>query len=128
VPETTTDTGTTVTASLRVAVSVAEALAGKFGPDDTLFVYAQALEGPPMPLAIVRQRAADLPVEVTLDDSMAMMPAMKLSAFPRVKLQARISKSGNAQPESGDLTGLLLDVELATSTQPLQLVIDSVVP
>jgi cytochrome c-type biogenesis protein CcmH len=118
----------TVAVSLRVSVSVATDLAGKFGPEDTLFVYAQAIDGPPMPLAVVRNRAGALPVEVTLDDSMAMMPAMKLSAFPRVKLQARISKSGNAQPESGDLTGLLADIEIATSSQPLNLVIDTVMP
>ena len=118
----------TVAVSLRVSVSVATDLAGKFGPEDTLFVYAQAIDGPPMPLAVVRNRAGALPIEVTLDDSMAMMPAMKLSAFPRVKLQARISKSGNAQPESGDLTGLLADIEIATSSQPLNLVIDTVMP
>jgi len=118
----------TVAVSLRVAVSVATDLAGKFGPEDTLFVYAQAIDGPPMPLAVVRNQAGALPVEVTLDDSMAMMPAMKLSAFPRVKLQARISKSGNAQPESGDLTGVLADIEIATSSQPLNLVIDTIMP
>ncbi len=118
----------TVAVALRVAVSVATDLTGKFGPEDTLFVYAQAIDGPPMPLAVVRNRAGALPIEVTLDDSMAMMPAMKLSAFPRVKLQARISKSGNAVPESGDLTGLLADIEIATSTQPINLVIDTVMP
>ncbi len=117
-----------VAVSVRVAVSVAPELTDKFGPDDTLFVYAQALAGPPMPLAVARSRAGDLPMEVTLDDSMAMMPTMKLSSFDQVKLQARISKSGNAQPEPGDLIGVLSAVDVRATTQPLALVIESVIP
>ena len=111
--------------SLRVAVDVAETLTGKYSPDDTLFVYAQAIDGPPMPLAVSRHKASELPLEVTLDDSMAMMPAMKLSAFAKVKLQARISKTGNAQPEPGDLVGVIEPVDVS-AREPMTITIDSI--
>jgi cytochrome c-type biogenesis protein CcmH len=58
-----------------------------------------------MPLAIVRKTAADLPLTVRLDDSMAMTPTMKLSAFPQVVVGARISKAGTAMPQAGDVQG-----------------------
>lgn len=93
------------TASVRVRVTLDPALAGRVRPDDTLFVYARAAEGPRMPLAIARLRAADIPAEVTLDDSMAMSPQMRLSAFPSVLVGARISRSGDATPQPGDLEG-----------------------
>lgn len=117
----------TDTISLRVGVTVSAELTGLYSPEDTLFVYAQALDGPPMPLAVVRDKAGALPLEVVLDDSMAMMPTMKLSGFAKVKLQARISKSGNAQPVAGDLIGVLGEVDVA-GVDKLNLVIDSVVP
>jgi len=91
--------------SVRVRVSLDPALKDKASPDDTLFIYARAVQGPRMPLAIVRKRVADLPVDVTLDDSMAMSPAMVLSRFSKVMVGARISKSGQAMPASGDLQG-----------------------
>jgi cytochrome c-type biogenesis protein CcmH len=80
-------------------------LAGKVGPDDTVFIFARAAEGPRMPLAILRKRVGDLPVQFTLDDSMAMGPQMKLSTFPRVVVGARVSKTANATPQPGDLQG-----------------------
>jgi cytochrome c-type biogenesis protein CcmH len=92
-------------AAIRVKVSLAPALAASAAPQDTLFVFARAAEGPPMPLAVQRLKAADLPTAVTLDDSMAMMPSMRLSAFPKVVVGARISKSGQATPAAGDLEG-----------------------
>ena len=86
-------------------VKLAPELAGKVAPSDTVFIFARAAEGPRMPLAIVRKRGSDLPVQFTLDDSMAMAPQMKLSAFPRVVIGARVSKSANASPQPGDLQG-----------------------
>lgn len=80
-------------------------LAGKVAPTDTVFIFARAAEGPRMPLAILRKQARDLPVTFVLDDSMAMAPQMKLSAFPRVVVGARVSKSANATPQPGDLQG-----------------------
>lgn len=90
---------------IQVQVSLAEELQGKFSPNDTLFVFARALEGPPMPLAVKRLQAKDLPTSLTLDDSMAMMEQMRLSNFAQVVVGARISRSGNAVPQSGDLQG-----------------------
>lgn len=92
-------------AALNVTVRLDPALAPKVQPGDTLFVFARAAEGPRMPLAIARQPAGTGPVQVKLDDSMAMTPQMKLSSFPQVVVVARISRKGSATPEAGDLEG-----------------------
>jgi cytochrome c-type biogenesis protein CcmH len=92
-------------ASVSGSVSLAPALAAKARPDDTVFIFARATEGPRMPLAILRKQVKDLPLAFTLDDSMAMTPAAKLSSTPRVVVGARISASGNATPQPGDLQG-----------------------
>ena len=91
--------------SVTVEVSLAEPLWPQADVKDSIFIYAKAVSGPPMPLAAHRARVEDLPLTVTLDDSMAMIPAMKLSGFPEVTVGARISKSGQAIPQSGDLEG-----------------------
>jgi len=90
---------------ITVEVKLDPALASKANPEDTLFVYAKAVGGPPMPLAIIRKQVKDLPLKVTLDDSMAMTPRARLSGFERVYVGARISKAGNATAEAGDLQG-----------------------
>lgn len=92
--------------TLSGTVTLSEALKSKTSPEDTLFVLARATQGPKMPLAIMRLQVKDLPVKFTLDDSSAMMPQMKLSNFDEVVVIARISKSGNAMPEPGDLQGM----------------------
>jgi len=91
--------------SVSGTVTLAPALAGKAQPEDTLFVFARAAEGPRMPLAILRKQVRDLPLTFTLDDSMAMTPAARLSSVPRVVVGARISKAGDATPRPGDLQG-----------------------
>jgi cytochrome c-type biogenesis protein CcmH len=98
---------------VKVEVSLDATLKKAVQAADTVFIYAQALSGPKMPLAIVRKQVSDLPLVVTLDDSTAMMPKMKLSTFKNVKLMARISKSGNAMPQAGDLIGAVEEVILA---------------
>lgn len=90
-------------ASISGVVRLDESLMVDAAVDDTLFVYARAAKGPRMPLAIVRKKVKDLPLEFTLNDSMAMNPAMKLSNFKEVVVGARISKSGNAMPQPGDM-------------------------
>ncbi len=113
--------------SLSLHVTLDEGLQDKVNPDDTVFVFARAAQGPRMPLAIVRKQVRDLPLDVVLDDSMAMSPAMSLSRFPQVSVEARVSRSGNAMTESGDLRGA---VDSATPGQSgtVQVTIDTVVP
>jgi cytochrome c-type biogenesis protein CcmH len=83
-------------AQLTVMVDLAPALKDQVEPSDSVFVFARAASGPPMPLAVKRLTVADLPVEVSLSDSDAMMPQLKISGFAEVQLVARISRSGNA--------------------------------
>ena len=98
-------TNPAATSTITGVVSLSPALATKVAPDDTVFIFARAAEGPRMPLAIVRRKASELPIRFTLDDSTAMSPEMKLSKFAQVVVGARISKSGNAMPQPGDLVG-----------------------
>jgi cytochrome c-type biogenesis protein CcmH len=98
--------------TLSVQVSLAPKLQKAVAAEDTVFIYAQAISGPKMPLAIVRKHVSDLPLTVSLNDSMAMMPNMKLSNFASVKLLARISKSGNAMTQPNDLIGIIEQVNL----------------
>jgi cytochrome c-type biogenesis protein CcmH len=120
-----TDSGSA--AALSVSVSLDPQLAAAAAAEDTVFIFARATQGPRMPLAIVRKQVKDLPVTVTLDDSMAMMPAMKLSNFEQVDIGARISKSGNAMPESGDLQGIVSPIA-TQSSETIQVTINSNVP
>ncbi|WP_295580912.1 c-type cytochrome biogenesis protein CcmI [uncultured Lamprocystis sp.] len=99
---------------IQVSVTLAPELAAQVNPTDTLFIYARAAAGPPMPLAVSRATAADLPATVTLDNSSAVMPAMRLSSFPQVIVGARISRSGQATPGQGDLEGQVGPLDSAT--------------
>jgi cytochrome c-type biogenesis protein CcmH len=107
-------------------VSLAPALAAKAAPDDTVYIFARAANGPRMPLAILRKQVRDLPATFALDDTMAMSDAAKLSGFPEVVVGARISKSGNAAPQSGDLEGSSPPVKVGASG--VSVVIDSARP
>jgi cytochrome c-type biogenesis protein CcmH len=112
---------------LTVEVRLDPKLQSQLDPDATLFIFARAAEGPPMPLAIERLNASDLPVTVVLDDSKGMLPNLQLGMFPQVVVGARVSKSGNATPQSGDLEAVSEPIEV-TRTQPVLLDIDRVVP
>ena len=92
-------------AGIEVEVRLDPEWASQAGPEDTVFVFARALQGPPMPLAAVRARVKELPLRIRLDDESAMMPQMKLSNFEQVLVGARISKAGTAIAQSGDLFG-----------------------
>jgi cytochrome c-type biogenesis protein CcmH len=113
-------------ASISGRVSLAPALAARVSPDDTVFIFARAVDGPRMPLAIVKRRAAELPLSFSLDDSLAMSPETKLSAHAQVVVGARISRSGNALPQSGDLEGQ--SAPLANRAAGIELQIDRVRP
>lgn len=107
-------------------VTLSTALAAQAGPQDTLFIVARAANGPRIPLAVLRKRAADLPADFVLDDALAMSPELKLSGFAEVLVIARISKSGNPIAQSGDLQGVSPPVKVGA--KGLAIVIDSVVP
>jgi cytochrome c-type biogenesis protein CcmH len=109
--------------SITGSVQLAPALAAKAAPTDTVFVFARAASGPRMPLAIVRKQVKDLPLAFALDDSMSMMPNMRLSTVGDVVVGARISKSGNATPQPGDLQSATQPARLGTSG--LQVTIDT---
>ncbi|MCK5896679.1 MAG: c-type cytochrome biogenesis protein CcmI [Cocleimonas sp.] len=109
--------------SIVVTVTLSEQFKSQVSATDTVFIYAKAMAGPPMPLAAKRIQVKDLPITLTLDDSLAMIPTMKLSAFPRVKLGARVSKTGNAISVNGDFYTEKKDI-LVGSKQIL--VIDSI--
>jgi cytochrome c-type biogenesis protein CcmH len=112
-------------AGVRGTVRLSENLKQNASPGDTLFIFARAAEGPPMPLAVLRRQVRDLPASFALDDSMAMAPGAKLSNFPRVVVGARISRSGNATPRPGDLQGSSAPV--ANDARGVSVLIDTVV-
>ncbi len=114
--------------AIQLNVRVAAALAAKIAPGDIVYVFARAAEGPKMPLAISRFAASELPKTVTLDDSMGMMPTLKLSQQDRIVIGARISRSGNATPQSGDFEVLTGALERAAIQAPIDLEIATVVP
>jgi cytochrome c-type biogenesis protein CcmH len=86
-------------------ISLSAALKAKASPNDAVFVYATPANGDRMPLAIMKTTVSQLPLNFTLDDSTAMTPDRKLSTAGEVFIKVRVSKSGNAMPQSGDLTG-----------------------
>jgi cytochrome c-type biogenesis protein CcmH len=105
-------------------VSVGPPLETKVAPTDTVFIFARAVDGPRAPLAIMRVTAKDLPKTFTLDDSMGMGGA-KLSSAQNVRIEARVSKSGGATPQPGDLSGASAPVK--PGARDVKVVIDRVV-
>jgi len=116
------ETAVSASPGLTVQVALADDLQAKVQPGDAVFIFARAVSGPPMPLAVKRLTVADLPAEVRLSDSDAMMPQLKISGFEQVQLVARISRSGNAT--AGEWVGSSLPLASKT-TEPQQLLIDS---
>jgi len=102
-------------------VTIAEALKGKVKPSDVVFIYATPANGERMPLAIFKTTVAQLPMAFTLDDSTAMTPERKLSGAGEVLVKVRVSKSGNAMPQSGDLAGTLGPVKVGSKGLKLEI-------
>ena len=124
VPQGAVPQGAVPQAGVRGTVSISPKLKGMFGPEDTVFIFARAAQGPAMPLALLRRRARELPADFALEDSMAMAPGMNLSAHARVVITARVSKSGTATPQPGDLQGASAPV--ANDAREVRLIIDTV--
>ncbi len=115
------------TPSITVTVDLAPELRARLAPEDILFVFAKAANGPPMPLAAVRQSAEGFPVRVVLNDSQAMVPAMKLSNFQQVVVGARVSKGGGVTAEVGDLEAVSASLNLDEGSRTIPLTIDQIV-
>ena len=115
-------TGKSVSGTVRLA----PALAAKAAPEDVVYLFARAAEGPRMPLAVIKKQVKDLPFKFTLDDSMAMQAGMELSTQPRVIVSARVSKSGSATPAAGDLVGVTNAV--SPGATGVSVIIDNQVP
>lgn len=111
-------------------VSGEVALSGKVAaqakPDDLLFVFARPDEGSRMPLAVVRAKVADLPLQFSFDDSMALSGGQKISDLGTISIEARVAKAGKAQSSSGDLFGIVKGVK--PGTRGVKVVIDQVQP
>jgi len=113
-------------AAITGTIALSPALTKTAAPEDTVFVIARAAQGAKFPLAIIRKQVKDLPFKFSLDDSMAMAPEMKMSNFADIVVAARVTKSGNATPQSGDLEGASKPVKLGTNG--IAVVIDSTRP
>jgi len=112
--------------SLAGSVSIAPEIAAKVSNADTLFIFARAEGGARVPLAVIRTSADKLPMTFALDDTMAMSPEAKLSLAQAVRVEARITRSGNATPQSGDLIGRS-DV-VTPGARDVKVVVNQVVP
>ncbi|WP_290787511.1 c-type cytochrome biogenesis protein CcmI [Halomonas sp.] len=114
-------------AGIRVRVSLDESLEGRLGEQATVFVVARDLEGELPPLAVTRFGVGELPVEVVLDERNAMSPEASLAQVREVRLMVRVSASGDATPQAGDLFGDREGVPVgATDEEPVEVVIDRV--
>jgi cytochrome c-type biogenesis protein CcmH len=110
---------------VRGTVRLSAKLKGQAKPGDTVFIFARAVEGPPMPLAAFKARVADLPLDFNLNDAMSVVQGIKVSGYSRVIVAARVSKSGEAKPQAGDLLGQSKPV--ANDARGVDVVIDQVV-
>jgi len=107
-------------------VALSPALAARAQPGETVFIFARAVNGPRMPLAVLRTTVRELPRDFVLDDSMAMAPGARISSAQSVVVEARVSKTGNAMPASGDLIGT--SPPTAPGSANIHVLIDRVVP
>jgi cytochrome c-type biogenesis protein CcmH len=113
-------------ASVSGEVRVAPSLATKVAADDAVFVIARSSDGSRRPLAVLRLTANKLPAEFRLDDGLSMFPDAKLSGVKQVVIAARVSKSGDAVAQPGDLEGSSAPV--AVGSKNVRIIIDRVVP
>ena len=122
-PSSTASSTSVATSGLNVTgqVNLSASLKSKASPNDVVFIYATPANGDRMPLAIFKTTVSQLPLNFTLDDSSAMTPDRKLSAAGEVMVKVRVSKSGNAMPQSGDLSGSLGPVKVGAKGLKLEI-------
>ncbi len=113
--------------AISVTVSLSESALANADPTQSVFIYATATTGPPMPLAVSRHTVSELPLTVTLDSTMAMIPTMTLDSFDNVTVGARVSKTGNPIAQSGDWFSEMGDVDIQ-NVENVELVIDQQEP
>lgn len=114
-------------ANIHGTISLAPALASNIDPAATVFIFARATQGAPMPLAIVRTTVKALPYSYQLDDSKSLMTDLKLSNASEVVVVARIAKGGDAKAQAGDLQGISSAVK-PDSTSAVDIEINQVLP
>lgn len=112
--------------SVSGSVAIAPAIAGKLSGAETVFILARAEGGPRTPLAVIRALARELPMKFALDDSQAMAPGVNISSAAAVRIEARVSRTGNVIPQSGDLVGTSAPVK--PGARDVKIVVDKVVP
>ncbi|MFU8833226.1 MAG: tetratricopeptide repeat protein [Wenzhouxiangella sp.] len=102
--------------TFRVELSLSSTLTDALSGEETVFLIARAADGPSAPLAVLRLTTADLPATLFLSDSDAMVDGLSLFNFPEITLTARVSFSGTAEPQPGDLEGRTGPVSIAEMT------------
>jgi cytochrome c-type biogenesis protein CcmH len=112
--------------SVSGSVAIAPGIAGKLSGSETVFILARAEGGSRTPLAVIRAVARELPMKFALDDSQAMAPGVNISSASAVRIEARVSRSGNVIPQSGDLVGTSAAVK--PGSRDVKIVVDKVVP
>lgn len=117
-----------VSARLVVNVQADKSVARAFAPDDVVYVFARALQGPPMPLAVARRKASELPLTIELDDAQSMMPDRPLSSVREIVVEARISRHGTPEKRSGDIEAVAVPVRQSDAAQTVALRLSSIVP
>ena len=101
-------------AEVKVLVTISDELKSQLKEGDAVFVLAKATSGPVMPLAALKIMAKDLPLEVSLDDSLGMVPGLALSQFEEVQVIARVAKGGEPMANAGDFQGITTPVMVAS--------------
>lgn len=116
-----TSAGVAVAATVSGRVSLADDLVGTLPASATVFIFARPLQGSRMPVAVLRKHVSDLPIDFTLDDSMAMVKGMGLSKVPAVVIGALVSRRGDVVPQPGDVQGLSAPVPVGSRDVRLEL-------
>lgn len=118
----------TRSARLTVTVQVDKVVSERFDPEDVVYIFARALKGPPMPLAVVKRKASELPITVELDDAASMLPEKPLSSVQEIVIEARISRHGSPEKRTGDIEAVAVPVRQGATSQKVALRLNSIIP